>query len=75
MKVEFEKKLADYSVQKKIEQSTAFNKTKIKKMVERNNFLERIKIETAEKLAALATKDKTKFIALTKSLILQVLLL
>eukprot|EP00826_Nyctotherus_ovalis_P026222 TRINITY_DN2049_c0_g3_i1.p1 TRINITY_DN2049_c0_g3~~TRINITY_DN2049_c0_g3_i1.p1 ORF type:complete len:189 (+),score=84.07 TRINITY_DN2049_c0_g3_i1:187-753(+) len=74
MKVEFEKKLADYAVQRKIEQSASFNKTKIKKMIQRNNFLEKIKKETAEKLASMAAQDKPKYKALTRSLILQGLL-
>jgi len=72
MKAEYEKKVADYAVQRRIEQSTVLNKTKIKKMVERNNFLEKIKKEAAEKLSLMAVKERSKYEKLTKDLILQV---
>jgi len=72
MKVEYEKKLADYAVQKKIEKSAALNKTKIRKMAERNKFMEAIKNEAAEKLHSTLASDKKMHADLLKKLILQV---
>ncbi len=72
MKAEYEKKLADYAVQKKIDRSAALNKTKIRKMAERNKLMENIKAEAAEKLTAILTSDKAKYKDLMKRLILQV---
>ena len=72
MKVEYEKKLADFAVQKKIERSAAMNKTKIKKMAERNKLMENIKSEAADKLTALLISDKKAYAELMKKIILQV---
>ena len=72
MKIEFEKKAVDYSIQKKIEHSSVFNKTKIKKMIERNKLLDQIKSETADRISSIVKEDKGKYKSITKDLILQV---
>ena len=72
MKIEFEKKAVDYSIQKKIEHSSVFNKTKIKKMIERNKLLDQIKSETADRISSIVKGDKEKYKSITKDLILQV---
>ena len=69
---EYEKKKAEYIVQKKIEKSASYNKAKIRKMIERNKLMESIKSEAAEKLTRIVTSDPTKYKALMKDLVLQV---
>jgi len=72
MAVEFEKKKADTIIKKKIEKSATLSKIKLRKMAERNKFMENIRAEAAEKLTQLITSDKSKYTALMKNLILQV---
>eukprot|EP00830_Metopus_es_P003302 TRINITY_DN13109_c0_g1_i1.p1 TRINITY_DN13109_c0_g1~~TRINITY_DN13109_c0_g1_i1.p1 ORF type:complete len:299 (-),score=98.79 TRINITY_DN13109_c0_g1_i1:61-855(-) len=71
MKADYEKKMIDYAIQKKIEKSGALSKTKIKKMAERNNLMENIQAAAAQKIIQLLTKNPEAYKKLLKDLILQ----
>ncbi len=81
MKVEFEKKLADFAVQKKMylppsqtlrDRSATMSKMKLRKMGARNKLMERIRGEAAVILTDRLAANKEEHRALLKNLVEQV---